>query len=262
MSRTSLFAAAVALAAASVPAQAGPIGYSVRSDEDVSLYRINLGTGAATLIGPVEPFGITDVDGLAFQPGTNVLFGVDDVFDFLITIDLATGLGLGVGDLGVDVLDTGLTFDAAGNLYLADEGTQGFYSVDPTTGAATLIGSTGREITALGAVGSTVYGIDDENNQLVTIDPATGATTLVGDLGVDVGDTGLDAFGGLLYAVEDDGRIFTIDPATGAATEVGSTLDGFEGLAIGPQAAVPEPATLALAGAGLAGLAGYRLRRR
>lgn len=253
-------AAALTLCAAALPAQA-QIGYALRGDVDDSLYSVNLSTGAATLIGPV---GFSDVEGLSFQPGTGTLFGVDDSLEQLITINLSTGVGTFVGNLGVSTLNPSLAFDNAGNLFIADD-TRNFYSVNPGTGAATLIGSTGRDITGLTALGTTLYGLDDGNNALVTINPGTGATTLVGSLGIDIDEPGLDFdASGTLFAIGDGTDIYRIDTSTGAATFVATTLNGFEALAIAPATTgvIPEPGTVALLASGLLPLAGVAIRRR
>ena len=141
----------VAIAAFAVvePAAAATIGYSVRSDGDDQLYRIDLTTGLATSIGLV---GFPSVEALSFHPDTGVLYGVDDDLDQLLTIDLATGAGTAVGSLGVDVADVGLTFDSSGNLFLSAEflftfGGPRLLSVNPATGAATEIGSPFQRVT-------------------------------------------------------------------------------------------------------------------
>jgi hypothetical protein len=238
------------LVTAASTASAAPIGFSVQSAGNNRLYAIDLATGQRVNIGAV---GFGDVEGLTFQPGTGDLFGYDDTTEQLIRIDVLTGAGTALGPSGVTTLDVGLTFDASGNLWLADEDHQNFYSVNPLTGAATLVGGTGREITALASIGAVIYGLDDDNNALVTINPLTGASTLVGALGVDVADTGLDAAGGLLWAITDDGLILTIDPTTGAASLEAFTAFGYEGLAISGDAVlpVPEPASVLLLGVGL-----------
>ena len=173
----------------------------------------------------------------------------------------ATGVGTAVGASGVTTLDNGLTFDAAGNLWLADEDFMNFYSVNPSNGSGNACRLHGPCITALAAIGSTIYGIDDDNNALVTIDPATGAATLVGLLGFDTSDTGLDAFGGVLWAINDDGVIVSIDPGTGAATLSAFTAIEFEGLAVFGPGVVPEPGLTLLLGVAAAVAASRRRNR-
>jgi hypothetical protein len=233
----------------SVPAV---FGYSVSSDnESDDLFRIDMETGDAVDVGPV---GFPSVEALAFQPGTGVLFGVDDSLDQLVTIDLATGAGTLVGDLGLDVSDVGLSFDPAGNLFLSSDGEQNLYAVDPATGAATLVGPLGQPVTGLTYGQGTLFGLGGDDfdslfDNLVRIDAATGAATPVGPLGLSVDDGGLDFDEtGVLWGLRDsfeEVQIFTIDPATGAATIVATTLGGFESLAIAapvlPDAPPPPP---------------------
>jgi hypothetical protein len=166
-----------------------------------------------------------------------------------------------------------------------------FYSLNPTTGAATLIGAQGQEVTGLAFGGGVLYGLGgDWNHNLVTVDPTSGAAMHVGFLGlVGLGllDGGIDFDGeGVLWGISDPqntpavpSQVFTINTATGAATLVatvtdsgGTPLGGFESLAIWPEGVVPpqepfvpEPGTLVLLASGLLGLSGYsalRWRRR
>jgi hypothetical protein len=228
-------------------------GYSVRSDFDGTFHRIDLETGDTTLVGQV---GFESVTGLGFQPGTNVLFGVDDATDELLTIDLATGAGTLVGKLGVDVTDVGLSFDSAGDLFLADRGTQNLYEVDPVTGAATLIGPTGRPVTGMTFKDGVLYGLgafeiegEGGGNDLLDIDRATGAATVIGPLGqifVDNGGIDFDETGNLwgLKNFGEGDHTFQIDTATGAAAPIANVIFGFESLAILAPAAdgeTPQP---------------------
>jgi hypothetical protein len=103
---------------------------------------------------------------------------------------------------------------------------------------------------------------------LYTIDTTTGATTLIGSTGltgVNVGGLAVDPNTGVLYAGI-NGSLYTINTTTGAATLVGNT--GFSltsGIAFEGSAsisAVPEPATLLLVGSGLASVGARRWRNR
>jgi hypothetical protein len=72
----------------------------------------------------------------------------------------------------------------------------------------------------------TLYGTDAFNGNLITIDPATGAASVVGPLGAGpIPSLAVDPLTGIIYAGGGGGipDIFTVDPATGAATLVGDT---------------------------------------
>ncbi|HYU32533.1 MAG TPA: hypothetical protein VEW48_10250 [Thermoanaerobaculia bacterium] len=255
-------------------------GYSVRSDgndkQDDYLYSIDMRTGVATPIGPT---GYEDVEGLAFDRKCETLFGVDDVTDRLLACDIATGGCKQVGNLGVDITDTGLAFADDDMLYMSTDAPKNptrFFQVNRFTGAATPIGDQGQEVTGLAAGPKGIFGLGgDGTDDLVQIDPATGKATRIGSLGsIAPSDGGLDFDAdGVLWGIEDAGlrnpsRTFTVDTATGQATVVatvhlanGTKLGGFEGLAVGngvcaslvgPQTVLEVPA---VGGGGLAALA-------
>jgi hypothetical protein len=238
----------------SVSAQAAPIAFSVRAEGDDQLYAVDLGAGTVSAIGPS---GFADIEGLTIHPATGQLYGWDDSTDQLVLINPGTGAGTAVGPSGIAPVDVGLTFDQAGNLWLADEGgasNGSLYSVNPLTGAAALVGSLGRDITGLASRNGVIFGVDPDVNSLVTINTATGAATLVGGvgLGFNIDDTGIDFDeAGTLWGIGDTGIIFTINTTTGAGTLVHAasvTRDGFEDLAV----AVPEPMALAMVAVGAA----------
>ncbi|GJL93159.1 MAG: hypothetical protein DHS20C04_28180 [Hyphococcus sp.] len=233
------------------------------------LYLVDFDASTATLIGST---GRDNISGIAIQPGTGVLFGIDHATDTLVTIDPATGAATTVGNLGASAFDVGLEFDAAGNLYMSsDTGGTGpdFYSVDTTTGAATLIGSTGTG----GIVGlaldsnNVMYGLaDTSNDALYTIDLSTGVAALIGSLGLstNTGGIGFDDQGVLhgVFGIVNPG-LTVIDVLTGmASTPVNLGLD-FASLAmISDVSDVPVPGALLFFATGLAGLGAARKKRR
>lgn len=230
---------------------AAQTGYSVRSDGNDStddvLFSIDLATGVATPIGPT---GFEDVEGLAFDRDCRTLYAVDDVTDRLLTCDTTTGACQQVGNLGVDIIDTGLAFASDLQLYMSTDAPKNpsrLYRVDPGTGAATPVGDQGQEVTGLAGSLAGLFGLGgDGRSNLVRVDPLTGATAPIGPLGtVAPRDGGLDFDADdVLWGIEDAGlrdpsRIFTVHLETGAATVVatvhlenGTTLGGFEGLAV------------------------------
>ena len=101
----------------------------------------------------------------------------------LITINAASGLVDHIGLFGTDM--NGLAHTRSGELFgLKGTGTDGFYSIDTTTGAATLIGNTGEVVFGLAYSDATdtiytIRGLGTTRN-LASIDRTTGATTIIG----------------------------------------------------------------------------------
>jgi len=130
--------------------------------QSTGLFTIDKNTGAATLVGLsggqccVAPFGF-NIYGLGFR-SDGTLFGngllLGDLpghpnTSILFTLDLGNGLATEVGHHGVDIgrqlTYSGLAFGPDGTLYSlgsTSASAQGLYSVNPTTGAASVIGDT------------------------------------------------------------------------------------------------------------------------
>ena len=246
-------------------ASADPLGYAVAFD---TLYRVDLATGQATLIGPV---GFNDVDGLAFGPD-GTLYGAADatagsgsgISDLLIRIDTNSGAGTLVAPLAGlagtgpgGSLDYGLAFTCDGRMWASSDSTGQFWEVTPATGAVRLVANTGAPLSGLAANGEALYGIgvtqgsgNATQQALYQIDPETGAVTRIGSLGV--GDT-LSGAGadfdasGVLWATLDSqppdfdraSRIARIDLTTGTATVTNPRI------AIRPSPALPTTSACA-----------------
>jgi hypothetical protein len=200
------------------------------------LIQINPDTGGLVKdIGLITWNGIAlQIADLAVQPGTGVLFAIS-----------ASSKG---------------DFSAAGNLY----------TINKSTGVATLIGATGDFFGAIAfAPNGTLYmnsaDLDNMGNlvntELKTLNPTSAKTlTMVATLDAP-GALGIRSDGTIFAGNGDAGLIYTIDPKTGKETPVGNSgMNQIGDLDFRPP--VPEPMSLTMCGLGLLGLTAYRRARR
>ncbi len=104
------------------------------------LYRVNVTTGAATLIGT---HGIVDMFALAFSPSTGLLYGI--AANALYRLNLTTGAATLIGTTGASASINGLAWDSArGRMVALTANLSGasVYSINLSTGAGTLLAST------------------------------------------------------------------------------------------------------------------------
>jgi len=101
--------------------------------------RIDPLTGTGT---PLSAIG-NDIEGLAADPTTNTVYGLDNsqnLYAYNVALDnwtLVGSTGLGDGN------DNGLAFDSEHNVLYAVENNGDLWSINPATAASTLIGNTG-----------------------------------------------------------------------------------------------------------------------
>ena len=223
-----------------------------------TLYNIDPNTGAGTLIGAI---GYNRVGGIDFDPNTGILYGVGanpttDAWE-LITINTTTGVGTAVGNTGFTFATQDLNFRSDGTLW-SYSGGGNIYTLNLTTGAATLVGFIGGggnppgQGNALGFDGmDTLYRIDGAD--IYTINQSDGvATDTMTDVNypITIGTNpranamDYDASSGLFYAsvvhsVERTAPvnfIAQIDIATGNVSNVHSTVTALDALAVLPDA--------------------------
>jgi hypothetical protein len=238
---------------------------------DGNLYCIDPTTGSGTLIGALvdssaQPYGMT---GLAFQPGTGVLFGSTTARSttaagHLARIDPETALVTDVGPF--DIGSTGgrpntmsdITFDPASGILYGNSGRTGdFYTINLTTGTATALGATGVGETEGGGLATnatgTIYGTPQgTNGDLFTFNKATGVATSVAALSGAPLSEGINALAfavGTLFGINNDEgtpshtHLVTINTTTGVIRDVGASVDNLDALAFAgpPGGATPAP---------------------
>ena len=236
----------------------------IADDDNHRIRKVDAATGTISTIagtgergyggdgGPAIPAHLNHPRGVAVDGDGNVYIADTDN-GRIRKVDAATGIistivGTGDQDDGGDggpatqaQLDGphGVAFDAAGNLYIADNGNQRIRKVDAATGTISTIAGTGER----------GYGGDGG--------PATQAQ-LYGPHGV-----ALDAAGNLYIADNDNHRIRKVDAATGTISTVAGTTEVREG-SPGTEAQFHDPRGVAADGTGnvyIADTGNHRIRR-
>ncbi len=203
-------------------------------------YNLNASTGASTRVAGfglgnfAGILGVTGIEGLAFDPNTNTLYGFDSATLQLIAINVGTGAGVvRGGPLGIlGAVVSGLTFDAITNiLYGSDTGNTNLVTINTGTGAGVVVGPLGFfSVQGLAFAPNTIFGSNDANGidgnpQLLTINTATGAGTAIGTFGFPgVVALAADPDTNTIYGVDGGNQLLTIDTATGTATAAGALL--------------------------------------
>ena len=285
----------LALVLLTTSASAGPIVYVVTGNQQFGT--VDLATGAFSQIGPNTPEG---EDGLVSGPNGSLL-----TLTFsgnLDSINPVTGVTSLVGATGLadcsnfPVSPCGPTSanDLArlgGTIYATDI-SNNLYTVNPLTGAATLIGLTGIPAVpaipdspnpdgtfnafdeSLFSAGGNLYATFDAitinpspftvtpviSPALYEINPTTGHATLIAPTALTIG--AVVGVNGTFYAFNNmAGQVATLNLANGNTTAVSNFPPDGGLLVQGAAPDVPEPASFALVGIGIAVIA-VRKRRR
>jgi hypothetical protein len=288
---------ALTLALSTAAANADPLVYVLGGSGQFGT--MNLSTGSFTPIGPGISVG---TGGLVQGPsGTLLSLGFDGNLNRInpTTGALSTVGATGLGDCSLLTSPCGsnsanIIGKVGSNLYATDLANN-LYSVNPTTGAATLIGATGIPgvpfiplspvpgdpdgsfyfySESLFDYGGNLYANFDTGMfdpvtftptqliapELYEINTLTGLATTITP--TTSGLTTITNVNGTVFGFAFNGQVLNLNMADGSTTYVSDT-DPAVGLVGGATAAspVPEPASLALVGSGLAAIAAG-IRRR
>ena len=208
------------------------------------LYTLNTSNGAATAVAG------------AFAPPLN---GFNFGFDFNPTIDRIRVVAETNKNTVLNPI-TGAVQLSATDLF--------FGPADPTFGVDPNVVNSAYTNNFVGAGSTQLYGIDTALDILVTQANNAGTLGTVGPLGFNAtgvggfdisGTTGV-AYAALLPSGSSQSNLYSINLATGAATNLGQIDGGVIITAISVVPAIPEPATVALAGIALAAIPLVRRR--
>ena len=152
------------------------------------LYTINPATGAATQVGAVFSPVLNGID-FGFNAGTSQLYVSSDLGQNL-TINPITGAATAGPNYSGAVLDS-LAYDySSSGFYGISAASHDLYSVNPATGATSLIGPTG--VSFVDRIGFDISPLSNNaffsgtvagQTEFFDVNLATGALTLIGDVG-------------------------------------------------------------------------------
>jgi 6-phosphogluconolactonase len=249
---------------------AGKFAYVASSGCDaqgyVSMYTINLTTGALASIGPPVPSNDEFTDSVTVDPSGKFAYAASsgDVWDIdfgsivAYTINPTTGALtpttggiIGTGLNGTPEFFNSMAFDPSGKfVYAADGGafpagsfggssSVSMYTINSTTGALTSIGTiaagTGPDFVALDPAGKFTYVTNFGSNDvsMYTINATTGALESIGTIaaGTEPVSVVVDPAGNFAYVANsgsNDVSMYTINATTGALTSIGTIAAGVE----------------------------------
>jgi sugar lactone lactonase YvrE len=212
------------------PAQPGVCYASTGGADGGRLLRLDLATGAGTLVGPTGLGGVAD---LAID-SNGAIYGTERASGDLYRIDAATGQAFFVVQTGIGFLDA-IAFDENDVLYGIGADPPGFNLriIDPQAGGSMVVGPTGDLFTGMafdpstGQLYASTGGLQPAHPDAVArIDRATGVATFIGTTGLGGATPDLFFVGEQLYGVKGgggtpDNDLIAIDRSTGAGTVVG-----------------------------------------
>ena len=187
------------------------------------LFSVNPASGAAAPIGLTTTSAII---GLTIHPVTKEIYATAPGLGGLALYRISNRFGeaLPVTKVSVSTIG-GIAFRQDGALFgVASLGGR-LFSINPSTGEATVIGSpAGVSFTALSfsPASGMLYACERSQDRIYTIDPNTAVSTLVGRTGLGAGNSAITfSPEGVLYGITRTNNFIRIDATTGTGTLIG-----------------------------------------
>jgi hypothetical protein len=135
------------------------------------------------------------------------------------SVDLSTGDFTLIGNMGVTM--TGMALDG-GTLYGGQYLTGNLYTINPTTGGVSLVGSSSESYELFGSTPAGLFALGADMN-LYSINATTGAAKLVGATGLSLSGSwfGMSTASSTLY-FSDGPELYSLSTSTGLGTLVGN----------------------------------------
>jgi hypothetical protein len=230
------------------------------------LFSVKPDAGTSTLIGFTGVGFMTD---LALRSDGH-LFG--STLSALYSVNPATAVATPIGQFGTTTSMVGLDFGPSAFLFGVGQADRGFYRIDPTSGAASLLFDT-----TFSFVGDVAYFAGDifygtaygtGGTHLIQLDAGLKSTTDLGLIASGSNIPGLDFdLSGRLIAFDSNGNTYNITNFSSSGTgTLLSTLSGVPSAGattLPAPSAVPEPSSLVISSLGaMLGVVGWWHRRR
>ncbi len=116
-------------------------------DNNANIWKINTTNGDMALVGSYDPADTgLNFNGLSYDPIREIMYACSN--NKLYTVDMNTGASTFVAtiDAGKEILTVGIACDDNGVLYAEDIISDCLYTIDTTTGKATLVGAFGVDL--------------------------------------------------------------------------------------------------------------------
>jgi hypothetical protein len=232
------------------------VSFEVRSPEKAlvyahsgsDLFSVDPQTLQFTRVGPFlipgpQPKYLNDVTDIAIDRDGRI---VGTTFDRLLEIDGKTAACKPIAPLPPGRSFNGLSWirtEGGEERLLATTLDGGVFRIDPTSGAATMVGPLGPglqssgDLVSVASYGTLVTLTGPGTDRLARIDPATGAATVIGDTGFKK-IWGLGFWGDRVFGFTNSGQFILIDPRTGAGMLV-DTIAAFPFWGAGVTTSVP-----------------------